>query len=128
MSHGSKNVHECEIYFRSGNGRGINFDCTQLIIHLFLSSYFLFILISWVSELAVSGKDVPVKKAKKKWTPKEKAAVYRHLRKFLVTKQLPGKEAIQKCLDAEPSLSHRNWRNIKDFCRNTMSKGSKALD
>ena len=78
--------------------------------------------------LGSSWKDIPAKKTKKKWTATEKAAVYRHLRNFIVTKRLPGKGEIDKCIAAEPALSNRSWTNVKDFCRIYMSKGSKERD
>lgn len=54
------------------------------------------------------------------WTDAERMAVERHFSKFLLFEEggLPGKYAILRCLDAEPDLSRRAWKNIKDYIRN----------
>ncbi|XP_071829640.1 uncharacterized protein [Apostichopus japonicus] len=57
---------------------------------------------------------------KRPWTEEQKAAVNRHLHHFMVLNQLPGKSKIDECISKEPVLSTRSWKNIKDYCRNTM--------
>lgn len=54
------------------------------------------------------------------WTEAERMAVERHFSKFLLLEErgLPGKNDILRCLDAEPDLSRRTWKNIKDYVRN----------
>jgi len=54
------------------------------------------------------------------WTEEEKAAVMKQLGKQILRKTLPRKKEIENCLRVEPELRHRNWRNVKDFCRNKM--------
>ena len=51
------------------------------------------------------------------WSEDEKSAVYRHLSTFIETLQLPGKADIEACMQLEPALLGRTWRNVKDFCR-----------
>lgn len=58
---------------------------------------------------------------KRPWSGEERDAVFKHLGKFILLKKLPGKSDISKCIEAEPALCHRNWRNIKDHCRNSMA-------
>jgi hypothetical protein len=59
---------------------------------------------------------------KKPWSEEERAAVHRWLDKFLCQKQLPRKAAIIRCIDNEPALLSRSWKNVKDFCRNIISR------
>ena len=55
------------------------------------------------------------------WTAAEKTAVIKHLGGFILQKKLPGKNKILEAIRASHGvLEKRNWRNIKDFCRNKM--------
>lgn len=54
------------------------------------------------------------------WSQDEKNAVLAHLEGYILRKQIPGKRQIDACIKAEPALNGRSWRNIKDFCRNSM--------
>ncbi|KAL3886134.1 hypothetical protein ACJMK2_026150 [Sinanodonta woodiana] len=51
---------------------------------------------------------------------KRTAAIMKHLGKLISRKTLLGKNEINNCLRTEPALRLRNWRNVKDFCRNKM--------
>ena len=71
-----------------------------------------------------SDFDLEVKERKKfvrrKWSDEEQAAVFRHLGHLIEAQILPGRSAIDACKRAELVLENRTWRNIKDFCRNSM--------
>ncbi|KAI7801929.1 hypothetical protein IRJ41_017835, partial [Triplophysa rosa] len=56
------------------------------------------------------GKQAAVKRS---WTPDECAAVERHLKKFIVRNQVPGKIDCESCIDAEPqTLGTRDWKSV----------------
>ncbi|KAF3837837.1 hypothetical protein F7725_009605, partial [Dissostichus mawsoni] len=56
------------------------------------------------------GKQMVVKRI---WTSEEIAAVERHLRRWIIMNQVPGKEACEDCISAEPqALSNRDWRAV----------------
>ncbi|CAM4733678.1 unnamed protein product [Leuciscus chuanchicus] len=60
--------------------------------------------------------------AKRSWTTDECAAVERHLRKFIVRSQVPGKKDCQRCVDAEAqALGNRDWKAVKYFIKNRIS-------
>lgn len=44
----------------------------------------------------------------------------RHLLPAILQGHLPGKCEIEDCIEAEPCLMNRTWKNIKDFCRSRM--------
>ena len=67
----------------------------------------------------------PEKQQKTPWTEEEKAAVNKHLGRYLILNKVPGKAAIDKCVEAEACLRHRQWRN-KDYCRNTMKSKARG--
>ena len=52
------------------------------------------------------------------WTTAEKTDVQEGLRKFFQLRKVPGKLDIEAACTV--ALQTRTWRNIKDFCRNTM--------
>lgn len=67
-------------------------------------------------------KSISVKPNQKRpWSPEEKQAVLNHLGKYILQKKLPGADVIRKCIAAEPVLKCRSWKNIKDFCRNSIT-------
>lgn len=66
-----------------------------------------------------TGKETAVKRS---WTTGECAAVERHLRKFIVRSQVPGKKDCQRCVDAEAqALGNRDWKAVKYFIKNRIS-------
>ncbi|PIK34726.1 putative M-phase phosphoprotein 8-like isoform X2, partial [Apostichopus japonicus] len=64
---------------------------------------------------------VPSRPKKVPWSEEEQAAVKRHLGNFIAMQKLPGREAIQATLKKERCLQKRNWRNVKDFVRNSIT-------
>ena len=52
------------------------------------------------------------------WTVEEKRDVMEGLQRFFLMKKLPGKRDIETACPV--ALATRTWRNIKDFCKNTM--------
>ncbi|XP_033098469.1 uncharacterized protein LOC117102315 isoform X2 [Anneissia japonica] len=58
------------------------------------------------------------------WNKNEKDVLMKHFHKHILTKQLPGKKEIDRCLKEEPALHRRSWKNIKDYVRNNMVKKS----
>lgn len=70
----------------------------------------------------VSGKNERARTVKRIWSEDEKAAVLKHLQTSILLKKLPGKAAIDKCIESEGALANRSWRNVKDFCRNLIDK------
>lgn len=64
---------------------------------------------------AYIGKHTAVKRS---WTPEECAAAERHLRRFIVMNQVPGKSDIT----AEPqALGSRDWKTVKYLIKNLIS-------
>ncbi|XP_013883736.1 uncharacterized protein LOC106532262, partial [Austrofundulus limnaeus] len=62
------------------------------------------------------------KHVKRSWTPEECAAVNKHLRKYIVTHQVPGKLDCERCIAAEPqALSERDWKAVKYFVKNRIT-------
>ncbi|XP_041666279.1 uncharacterized protein LOC121524831 [Cheilinus undulatus] len=72
------------------------------------------------------GKQTVVKRT---WTPEECAAVERHLKKFILMNQVPGKEDCQRCISAEPqALKSRDWRAVKYFVKNRIASLRRKLE
>ena len=69
-----------------------------------------------------SSRNDGKRQVKRPWSDEERAAVLRHLQTFIWLKKLPGKAAIDKCIESEGALGNRSWRNVKDFCRNLIDK------
>nr|KAG5691260.1 hypothetical protein BaRGS_015228 [Batillaria attramentaria] len=46
--------------------------------------------------------------------------------RLLCDEEQNGKKDIERCMMKESVLSHRSWKNIKDFCRNTTQKIQKS--
>ncbi|XP_033111368.1 uncharacterized protein LOC117112369 [Anneissia japonica] len=61
------------------------------------------------------------------WTTQEKAAVHRHLGKYITVSKLPGKSEIEKCKSLEPCLHKRRWSN-KDYIRNKITANARKGD
>ncbi|XP_022112050.1 uncharacterized protein LOC110991147 isoform X3 [Acanthaster planci] len=61
----------------------------------------------------------PSRRVKRRpWTTAEKTDVQEGLRKFFQLRKVPDKLDIEAACTV--ALQTRTWRNIKDFCRNTM--------
>ncbi|XP_070406966.1 uncharacterized protein [Nothobranchius furzeri] len=59
---------------------------------------------------------------KRSWTPEECAAVDKHLRRFIVRSQVPGKEECQRCITAAPeALRNRDWKAVKYYVKNRIT-------
>jgi hypothetical protein len=58
---------------------------------------------------------------KRPWTNEEKSAVMKHLKRYILMSKIPGKSTIEECIRKETALKGRTWRNVKDFCRNTIT-------
>jgi len=56
------------------------------------------------------------------WNENERDAVLRQLGSAISSKQLPGKQAIERCRVEEPVLLNRSWIMIKDYCRRLINK------
>ncbi|XP_070401964.1 uncharacterized protein [Nothobranchius furzeri] len=60
--------------------------------------------------------------AKRSWTSEECNAVNRHLRKCIMTNQVPGKAECERCIAAEPeALGTRDWRAVKYYVKNRIT-------
>ena len=66
----------------------------------------------------LAGKRMRGVYKKTPWSVTEKTAVIKHLGKYMLSRKVPGKAAIDSCLEKEQCLSSRTWKNVKDFCRN----------
>lgn len=55
---------------------------------------------------------------KRPWSKEERDAVEKHLLTYILRGKIPGADEIRKCLREENVLNGRNWKNVKDFCRN----------
>nr|XP_043874457.1 uncharacterized protein LOC122764223 isoform X2 [Solea senegalensis] len=64
------------------------------------------------------GKQAPVRR----WTPEEIAAVEKHLMKFIVRQDVPGKADCERCIASEPqALQKRDWKAVKYFIKNRIT-------
>ncbi|KAG7466582.1 PHD finger 11 isoform X2 [Solea senegalensis] len=64
------------------------------------------------------GKQAPVRR----WTPEEIAAVEKHLKKFIVRQDVPGKADCERCIASEPqALQKRDWKAVKYFIKNRIT-------
>ncbi|XP_073791774.1 uncharacterized protein isoform X2 [Danio rerio] len=70
-----------------------------------------------------SGKKAP----KRPWSPEEQLAVKDTMRKFLALRKVPGMADCLSCLDKNPVLGSRSWRDIKNFVHNTIQSMKKKL-
>ncbi|TRY54289.1 hypothetical protein DNTS_021273 [Danionella cerebrum] len=72
------------------------------------------------------GKKAVIKRS---WTPEESAAVNKHMRKFIVMNQVPGKEDCERCIAAEPdALRTRDWKAVKYFIKNRITAVRRKLE
>ncbi|XP_064208087.1 uncharacterized protein LOC135263699 isoform X2 [Anguilla rostrata] len=71
-------------------------------------------------ETEVTGKEV--QKKRKSWVRSEVHAVEKHLMHFIQTYRVPGKDACEACIKAEPlSLKDRNWLAVKFYIKNRIT-------
>ncbi|XP_027132411.1 uncharacterized protein LOC113745130 isoform X2 [Larimichthys crocea] len=71
---------------------------------------------------------VPVAQRKvqrRPWSSAEKAAVWRQLGVHVLVQSVPGKEVCQRCLDLEPVLRGRHWKDIKNQVHNQIQSQKK---
>lgn len=64
-----------------------------------------------------------IKKGDKPWSKEEKEAVFRHLKKFINQKRLPGKLDCLQCIEkSSPVLDSREWQKIKYYVKNVIAR------
>lgn len=71
---------------------------------------------------------VPVAQRKvrrRPWSSAEKEAVWRQLGVHVLVQSVPGKEVCQRCLDLEPVLRGRHWKDIKNQIHNQIQSQKK---
>lgn len=71
---------------------------------------------------------VPVasrKVRRRPWSSAEKEAVWRQLGVHVLVQSVPGKEVCQRCLDLEPVLRGRHWKDIKNQVHNQIQSQKK---
>ncbi|XP_034021627.1 uncharacterized protein LOC117506240 isoform X2 [Thalassophryne amazonica] len=74
-----------------------------------------------------SPVSAPRKFHRRPWSPAEKQAVWRQLEVHVLAQSVPGKEACQRCLDLEPVLRGRHWKDIKNQVYNQIQSQKKQL-
>ena len=74
--------------------------------------------------LFVAGK-TSVKK--RRWSIEEKAAVERHLSRFLQTMRVPGKRDCEEAVENEDALQSRSWENVKFYVYNCIQTKKRRL-
>ncbi|CAJ1081563.1 uncharacterized protein LOC113091074 [Xyrichtys novacula] len=78
------------------------------------------------SQEDTDGKQTVIKRS---WKPEECTAVQKHLRKFIVMNQVPGKADCERCIAAEPeALKDRDWKAIKYYVKNRISTLRRKLE
>ncbi|XP_030266311.1 uncharacterized protein LOC115577569 isoform X2 [Sparus aurata] len=68
---------------------------------------------------------VPRKVRRRPWSSAEKEAVWRQLGVHVLFQSVPGKEVCQRCLDLEPVLRGRHWKDIKNQIHNQIQSQKK---
>ncbi|KAJ8286468.1 hypothetical protein GJAV_G00039570 [Gymnothorax javanicus] len=69
------------------------------------------------------------RKAKRRpWSNLEKAAVYRQFGSFITLQKVPGKDLCLACLEAEPALHTRHWKDIKNQVHNLIQSNRNKLN
>jgi len=62
------------------------------------------------------------------WTDEQRAAIDKHLSRYVCECHVPGKEIIVNCIDAEPVLGDRNnWRRVKDLLNAQVQKRRRLI-
>ncbi|XP_044197365.1 uncharacterized protein LOC122973719 [Thunnus albacares] len=67
----------------------------------------------------------PRKVHRRPWSSAEKEAVWRQLGVHVLVQSVPGKEVCQRCLDLEPVLRGRHWKDIKNQVHNQIQSQKK---
>ncbi|XP_034413445.1 uncharacterized protein LOC117747990 isoform X2 [Cyclopterus lumpus] len=67
----------------------------------------------------------PGKVQRRPWSSAEKEAVWRQLGVHVLVQSVPGKEVCQRCLDLEPVLRGRHWKDIKNQVHNQIQSQKK---
>ncbi|TDG99330.1 hypothetical protein EPR50_G00192810 [Perca flavescens] len=67
----------------------------------------------------------PRKVRRRPWSSAEKEAVWRQLGVHVLVQSVPGKEICQRCLDLEPVLRGRHWKDIKNQVHNQIQSQKK---
>ncbi|XP_058479628.1 uncharacterized protein LOC131455827 [Solea solea] len=73
----------------------------------------------------VSVPMAPRKVHRRPWSTAEKEAVWRQLGVHVLVQTVPGKEVCQRCLDMEPVLRGRHWKDIKNQVHNQIQSQKK---
>lgn len=68
---------------------------------------------------------VPKKVHRRPWSTAEKEAIWRQLGVHVLVQTVPGKEVCQRCLDLEPVLRGRHWKDIKNQVHNQIQSQKK---
>ena len=64
---------------------------------------------------------------KRRWSIEEKAAVERHLNRFLQTLKVPGKRDCEEAVENEDALQSRSWKNVKFYVYNCIQTKKRRL-
>uniref|UniRef100_UPI0037E90ED1 uncharacterized protein isoform X2 n=1 Tax=Semicossyphus pulcher TaxID=241346 RepID=UPI0037E90ED1 len=67
----------------------------------------------------------PSKVRRRPWSSAEKEAIWRQLGVHVLVQSVPGKEVCQRCLDLEPVLRGRHWKDIKNQVHNQIQSQKK---
>ncbi|XP_038587515.1 uncharacterized protein LOC119912408 [Micropterus salmoides] len=67
----------------------------------------------------------PRKVQRRPWSSAEKEAVWRQLGVHVLVQSVPGKEVCQRCLDLEPVLRGRHWKDVKNQVHNQIQSQKK---
>ncbi|XP_035986988.1 uncharacterized protein LOC118556310 isoform X2 [Fundulus heteroclitus] len=67
----------------------------------------------------------PRKVRRRPWSSAEKDAIWRHLGVHVLLQTVPGKQVCQRCLDQEPVLRGRHWKDIKNQVHNQIQSQKK---
>ncbi|XP_029932206.1 uncharacterized protein LOC115376631 isoform X2 [Myripristis murdjan] len=68
----------------------------------------------------------PSRKVRRRpWSSAEKEAVWRQLGVHVLVQSVPGKEVCQRCLDLEPALRGRHWKDVKNHVHNQIQSQKK---
>ncbi|XP_068569101.1 uncharacterized protein [Cebidichthys violaceus] len=77
------------------------------------------------SRLQTTVPVAPGKVRRRPWSSAEKEAVWRQLGVHVLVQSVPGKEVCQRCLDLEPVLRGRHWKDIKNQVHNQIQSQKK---
>nr|XP_015830341.2 uncharacterized protein LOC107395459 [Nothobranchius furzeri] len=74
---------------------------------------------------SVSVPAAPRKVRRRPWSSEEKEAIWRQLGDHVLAQSVPGKEVCQRCLDLEPVLKGRHWKDVKNQIHNQIQSQKK---